>query len=205
MHQLTTVLKQLNFKPVNFIEIGSRDGHDTDYIGRYWGLDPSKCYIIEAHPDCYAFIKQQYPQYNALNIAASNKTGPITFNAGVVGKESNIGVSSILTRTRDEFISEPVEIDAWKLYDVMEHLKINKFDFMKVDVEGFGLEVLQGFVDKIKGTSYIQIELEVEQVWKDQSYYKDVVEYLDSHGFAILDDVDLGGVQRDVLFKNKNI
>ena len=205
MQQLTDNLKQLNFKPSNFIEIGSRDGHDTNYVRQYWQLEPANCYIIEAHPDCYASIKQQYPQYNTLNVAASNKTEPTIFNAGIVGQESNIGVSSILTRTRDAFISRPVEVDAWRLQDIMSHFNISSFDFMKIDVEGFGLEVLQGFGEAIKKTYYIQIELEVEEVWEGQSYYDDVVSYLADYGFDIIQDVDLGGVQRDVLFKNKLI
>ena len=74
----------------------------------------------------------------------------------------------------------------------------------KVDVEGFGLQVLEGFGEKLKNTKYIQIELEVSQVWENQSYYNDVVNYLKNQGFEILDEVDLDGIQKDVLFKNIN-
>jgi hypothetical protein len=76
---------------------------------------------------------------------------------------------------------------------------------MKIDVEGFGFEVLQGFSDKIKQTKYIQIELEVSQVWENQSCYDDVVNYLKNQGFEILDEIDLDGTQKDVLFKNINL
>lgn len=205
MYQLTEFLKTENFKPSTFIEIGSRDGHDTNYICQYWNMQPNNCYIIEAHPDCFDFIKQTYPYFNSLNIAASNKTEVIKFNAGIIGKEQNIGVSSVLTRTLDEFISKTVEIDAWCMEDVMKHLNIDSFDFMKIDVEGFGLEVLHGFGNKIKNTKYIQIELEVQQVWENQSYYIDVVEYLQKYNFEILKDDKLCDIQHDVLFKNKKI
>jgi len=87
----------------------------------------------------------------------------------------------------------------------MGHFNIDKFDFMKIDVEGFGFEVLQGFSDKIKQTKYIQIELEVSQVWENQSCYDDVVNYLKNQGFEILDEIDLDGTQKDVLFKNINL
>lgn len=205
IYQLTEILKQQNFKPNNFIEIGSRDGHDTNYISHYWNIKHENCYIIEAHPGCFDFITKTYPHFNTLNIAASNETQPIVFNAGIIGKESNIGVSSVLNRTLDEFICEPVHIDAWKMYDVMQHFNIDTFDFMKIDVEGFGLEVLQGFGEKIKNTSYIQIELEVKQVWANQSYYDDVIDFLNTQGFSVLHDVNLDDVQHDVLFKNNNL
>lgn len=205
INQLTDLLKQENFEPTSFIEIGSRDGHDTNYVCQYWSLDPKNCYIIEAHPQCYNFIKQQYPQFNTLNIAASNKTEVIKFNAGVIGQEENIGVSSALNRTLSEFISEQIEVDGWKMEEVMNHFNLSSIDFMKIDVEGLGLQVLEGFGEKIKNTKYIQIELEVAQVWENQSYYKDVVDYLNTKGFIIINDVDLDQYQKDVLFKNINL
>lgn len=203
--QLTTKLRDYSFKPTSFVEIGSRDGHDTKYISDFWSLNPTKCLIIEAHPDCYRNIVEQYPQFNTLNIAASNKTGVTTFNAGIVGQEPNIGVSSLLARTLSSFDHRVIEIDAWKMVDVMQHLKIDSFDFMKIDVEGFGLQVLEGFEKAILNTKYIQIELEVEQVWSNQSYFNDVVHYLDSFGFRIIDDITLDDYQKDVLFQNINI
>ena len=205
IYQLTDILREEGFQPTTFIEIGSRDGHDTNYIGHFWNLDPTKCFIIEAHPICYSNIISQYPQFNTLNIAASNKTEVISFNAGIFGQEENVGSSSILTRTNTTFNSVKIEIDGWRMEEVMNHLQIETFDFMKIDVEGLGLQVLEGFGEKIKNTKYIQIELEIQQMWEDQSYYDDVVSYLSSLGFEILDEVDLDGVQKDVIFKNKNI
>lgn len=205
INQLTNVLKNKNFKPISFIEIGSRDGHDTDYVSQFWGLNPSNCYIIEAHPVCYQNIINQYFQFNTLNIAASNKTEPVIFNAGIFGEEENVGVSSLLNRTYSPFISEQIEVDGWRMEEVMNQTHIDSFDFMKIDVEGLGLQVLEGFGEKIKRTKYIQIELEIQQVWEGQSYYDDVVLYLNNMGFEILEEINLDGVQKDVIFVNKNL
>jgi FkbM family methyltransferase len=205
INQLTNVLKNENFKPISFIEIGSRDGHDTNYVSQFWGLSSSNCYIIEAHPICYKNIINQYPQFNTLNIAASNKTEPVIFNAGIFGEEENVGVSSLLNRTYSPFISEQIEVDGWRMEEVMNQIHIDSFDFMKIDVEGLGLQVLEGFGEKIKNTKYIQIELEIQQVWEGQSYYDDVVLYLNNMGFEILEEINLDGVQKDVIFVNKNL
>jgi hypothetical protein len=85
IHQLTDLLKQENFEPTSFIEIGSRDGHDTHYISHYFNINSVNCFIIEAHPQCFKNIISQYPQYRTFNIAASNQTGIIYFNAGIFG------------------------------------------------------------------------------------------------------------------------
>jgi FkbM family methyltransferase len=204
--QLTTLLRSDNFQPRSFIEIGSRDGHDTDYIRKYWNLQSQNCYIVEAHPQCYTNIINTYPELQVLNIAASDKTEVVSFNAGIFGREQNVGVSSILERAGDDFISERVSVDGWRMEEVMDHLLIDKFDFMKVDVEGFALQVLKGFGDKILSAKYLQVELETIEIWLGQSYYSGVVSYLADRGFKIIDDIDLGGnVQRDVLFKNTNL
>jgi len=203
IYQLTDLLKSIDFKPSNFIEIGSRDGHDTNYICHYWKLNPSQCFIVEAHPDCYNYITNIYPQYQTLNIAASDTVGVVEFNAGVIGKEENVGISSLLDRTLSPFISKKVEVDAWRMEEMMVHLNIDNFDFAKIDVEGFALQVLKGFGDKLNNFKALQIELEIKQVWEGQSYYQDVVNYLDSFGFKILNEVILDDYQKDVLFIKK--
>jgi FkbM family methyltransferase len=205
IEQLTTILKQRNIELTSFIEIGSRDGHDTNYVRHYWGLDSNKCFIIEAHPGCYEYISNTYPQYPALNIAASNKTEIIEFNAGIIGVEKNVGVSSVLTRTVDEFISNRITVDAWRMDEVMQYNEIESIDFAKIDVEGYALQVLQGFGDKLETFKALQIELETKQVWNDQSYYSEVVEYLNAHDFEILHEVKLDEYQTDVLFIKKNL
>ena len=88
---------------------------------------------------------------------------------------------------------------------MMLHLDIDSFDLAKIDVEGFALQVLKGFGDKLDNFKALQIELEIKQVWDGQSFYQDVVDYLDGFGFKILDEVILDEYQKDVLFIKNNI
>ena len=202
IHQLTELLRD-KISVNSFIEIGSRDGHDTNYIRDYWNIHHNNCYIIEAHPDCYNYIVHTYPLYQTLNIAASNVTEEVTFNAGIVGLENNIGVSSLFDRTLDSFICKKINVDAWRMDQVIDHLQINSIDLAKIDVEGAALQVLEGFGEKIYMFKAMQIELETKQVWEGQSYYDDVVKYLDEHGFKILNEIQLDMHQKDVLFINQ--
>lgn len=204
IRQLTEVLNN-KIEVNNFIEIGSRDGHDTYFVSHYWKLDPTKCFIIEAHPVCYNNIVTTYPQYQTINIAASDNTGVVEFNAGVFGKEENVGISSLLDRTLSPIISEKVEVDAWRMDQMMLHLGVDSFDLAKIDVEGFALQVLKGFGDKLNSFKALQIELEVKQVWEGQSFYQDVVDYLNKFDFKILDEIELDEYQKDVLFIKNNL
>jgi len=205
LKQLTEVLRTFGFSINSFIEIGSRDGHDTNFISKYWDIPCENCLIIEAHPDCYKNIIDTYSQYKTINIAASNTNGKIFFNAGIIGEEENVGKSSVLVENLHHgFISKKVEVESDRLDSVMKNINIESFDLCKIDVEGFGLEVLQGFGDKIRGFKALQIELETKQVWEGQSYFNDVVNYLKSFDFEILSQIVLNDVQRDVLFYKLN-
>lgn len=205
LKQLSILLEEKGFKPNSFIEIGSRDGDDTNALCNWWKLDPNNCYIIEAHPECYQHISNYYPQYNSFNIAASNKTEVTNFNAGIVGEEKNIGVSSLLKRTLSPFKCNVVEVDGWRMEDFMEQLNIDNFDFMKVDVEGFSLQVLEGFGDKIKNIKYIQMEVEIQEVWEGQSYYEEILSYMESMGFKLSNEILLDEYQKDILLENTKI
>ena len=204
LKQLTEILNIFRFSISSFVEIGSRDGHDTHFVSKYWNIPSENCLIIEAHPDCYKSIINTYPQYKCMNIAASNVNGFVNFNAGIIGEEPNVGISSLLDMTLNTIISNRIEIEANRMDSIMNKIEIESFELCKIDVEGFGLQVLQGFGDKIRGFKAIQIELETKQVWEGQSYYNDVVNYLKGFDFEILSQIVLNDIQRDILFYKIN-
>lgn len=206
IHQLTTFLKvNENFTPTTFAEIGSWDGRDATQIADYWNIPPQNVYIFEAHPNCYEFIKRTAPKHNVFHVAITDKTSPVSFNAAVVGKESNLGMSSLLSlKDSSNFVSEVVEVDGWAMDDIVEELKLPPIDLIKIDVEGATDLVIKGFEKNIKNTKYIQIELETKECWKGQSLHTDVINYMDALGFKVILDTKVAHDQNDTLFKNVN-
>ena len=205
IRQLTEYIKQQGYTPTSFAEIGSRDGHDTNYVARYWGITPNRCYIFEAHPDCFSFIKQTYPTFNTFGVAVSNKTEPVSFHAARIGEETNVGISSVLDRDKPEWVSDLITVDGWRMDDIIKQLHLPTIDLVKIDVEGLGLEVLEGFGDLLQNVKYIQIELETIEVWKGQTLYEDVVAFMGSQNFSVADNVVLSHNQNDTLFVNNTL
>jgi FkbM family methyltransferase len=194
---------QVNFNIENFVEIGSRDGHDTNTIKSIFGLKDSNCYIFEAHPDCYQFITNTYPKFNTFNCAITSKTEPVTFNAGIVGVEGNIGMSSLLNLISGDFKSKSVTVDGWRFDEVCNQINLDSIDCMKLDVEGYTYEVLSGFGDMLSKVKVMQIELEHTEVWEGQKTYVDIKSYLESNGFIETYFVRHSYDQSDVLFINE--
>lgn len=198
IYQLTDCLKSKNFNPKSFMEIGSFDGHDTELMQNYWNLDPNNCYIIEADPNCYPNIVESYPQYNVFHFAASNENGFIEFNSC-----ENQVLSSILQHHDLNLKSEKVTVISKRLDTFLNESDLKGIDLIKIDVEGFGAQVLEGFGDSISNVKAIQIELEKSRNWYNQTLYDSVVKYLETKGFLIEDFAPAFERQLDVLFLNK--
>lgn len=195
----------LKFIPKNFIEIGSRDGHDTKDVQQLFNIPANNCYIFEAHPELFKTIETQYPQYNVYNCAISNKTEPIIFNAADLKNEINPGMSSVLDIVDGNFVSYKVSVDGWRMDEACVNLGIENIDLVKIDVEGFSLEVLEGFGSLIENTKCIQIELEHKKIWKNQSNYETVKKFLNSHNFIELLHIRITHDQSDSFWVKRNL
>lgn len=181
---IDVAMKQfIKLPPKNIFEIGSRDGHDMEYMRRLFNLPEQSCYIFEAHPDCYANIGNTYPNFNLFNCAITNKTGVVEFNAGIVGVEDNIGGSSILRDVTGNFRSNTVSVDGWRFDEACHKLGIEEVDLVKIDVEGHTQEVLDGFGNMLDKTKAIQVELEHSECWEGQALYEDIKRYLIDNNF----------------------
>ena len=198
INQLTT---ELPFTPVTFMEIGSRDGHDTKAVADYWNLAPDNCYIIEAYPALCDRIKAQYPQFNTFRFAASNEVGIVEFNAIPLShNENTIGVSSMLNR--GDMPYEKITVQANTMSNFLGEIGLLGVDLIKIDVEGFTQEVLDGFGDKLQNIKALQIETEKTQSWENQKVHDEIVQFMESKGFTLLSKYDAWTSQYDCLFIN---
>jgi FkbM family methyltransferase len=193
----------VNFNMSNFVEIGSRDGHDTNTIKTIFNLRESDCYIFEAHPDCYQSIVNTYPSFNTFNCAVSNETKPIEFNAGIVGIEPNIGVSSVLDMTTDGFKSNRITVDGWRFDDICDNIGLSEIDCLKLDVEGYTYEVLESFGLMLGRVKVLQIEMEHYEAWKGQKLYEEIKTFMTDNDFIEVFFIRHSYGQSDALFINK--
>lgn len=200
-HEINQLTTELPFTPITFMEIGSRDGNDTKAVTDYWNLIPSNCYIIEAYPALCNRIKEKYPQFNTFGFAASNKSGTVEFNAiPLYHNENTIGVSSMLNR--GDMPYEKIFVTANTISNFLDEQGLTGIDLIKIDVEGFTQEVLDGFGDKLQNIKALQIETERSQSWENQKVHDEIVEFMESKGFSLLSKYNAWTSQYDCLFIN---
>ena len=56
---------------------------------------------------------------------------------------------------------------------------------LKVDVQGFEKKVLEGAMDSLKRIKGIQIEMSIEELYRDEMLYIDMINFLNSLGFNL--------------------
>ena len=66
-----------------------------------------------------------------------------------------------------------------------------KFDFIKIDTQGFNYNVLIGAKKTIKNTLAIEVEVEFVKIYKNQKLFEDTKKFLEKEDFIFLDFIDL--------------
>ena len=201
MLQLYATYQEVFHEPVKTVlEIGSRDGHDAEILRSLAGIEPRKVYVVEPHPQSYRNIIANYPEFNTYQVAISEATGVLDFNAIPHGFRDP-GLSSL----RKHFAGHPenwikvLSITGATLLDLINEPEI---DLLKLDVEGTSLDVIKSFGDQLRRIKVMHVEVELVQFWQGQYLEHHVHEYLATQGFKWMyaRDAFHGTNQKDVIF-----
>ncbi len=172
-----------NLQVKNIFEIGANYAQDAEALMIRFGLKPQDIWVFEAHPDLYTKITQLH-KFNAFHYAVYNQQKNIDINICQADAQ-NTGISSILVNNIHS-LENKVSVQAIRMDNFMTEHKIDKIDFLKLDVEGCNFEVLQGFGDRLKDVNSIHIEAEHSTLWQGQKLYNDIAKILEENDFQLI-------------------
>lgn len=95
------------------------------------------------------------------------------------------------------------------LVDYLREARVDHVDLLKLDVQGFELEVLRGAGDALGRIDWIYAEAQFQELYRGGPLFSDVFEYLQTRGFELLRmtsfRVDEGGrlLECDMLFRRR--
>ena len=195
-------LKKNNYNKFKLlIDIGAHKGESIELFSKNFYI--KKIISFEASPITFKYLKKKIekntPGYNNTEIVLEN----IALGAEdkiIEFKQFNESSSSTIKVVDEEskyykrkfrlinFLSnkktyQKLEIKVSRLKDYIEKNNIEKVDFMKIDTEGYELEILLGLENKIKLVDIIMFEHHYDNMIKKNYTYNDIHELLIKNNF----------------------
>ena len=185
-------------------EVGSRDGRDAVELAeriydglKEWFWSNADIVCFEANPDQAEIIRTNYSEIEVFELAASNRNSTAQFRV-YHGDEGAVGSSSLnLDWKGDELEGHNIEVETKRLDSIITDEII---DIMKIDVEGYSLQVLQGIGEKLNQIRVMHIETET---WYRTD--KKVEDYLKVRGWTLVDVSEQYGGMPDQVWLNSNL
>jgi FkbM family methyltransferase len=174
-------------KPIHFLDVGALGG-----LQKRWGilyrLGMIQPIFFEPDPPEAELLSSLYPKAKIFQLAlgSQNESATLHVTRGS-GKSSLLEPDLYIIRQLEKTpeaataweVSHTVPVDLVRLDDVMEFSP----EFMKIDVQGYELEVLKGSVRILKDVLAVEVETAVVPLYLQQPSHSEVTQWLLDHGF----------------------
>ena len=159
-NEIKLIKSKVDFNSV-FFDIGANTGIYSYALSQV--VNPKNLYMFEPQIDLYKILLSFFKKSNIYNIALSNENSLVEFKIPYINdkKYKTRGTLRVNFVEEDETNFKKINVKSEKLDDFVLKNDINKIDFIKIDVEGFEEEVIDGAQEtiiKLKPKLMIEIE-----------------------------------------------
>ena len=160
---------------------------------KYYGFEPNIKLVDKLkkqNKDCIDY--QIYP------ILVSDNKGLKELNI-----TSHPGVSSVF-KPNIPFLSKFKDYERYAIEktiklrsDLIDNLNLQNIDFMKIDIQGGGLDALRGSEKTLKDIMGIEVEVEFQQLYKKQPLFGDINNFICEKNFEFVDFILISRWERN--------
>jgi len=207
---LVEAIRSLGLKrPLCLIDVGSAKG-----MTNRWSVIKEEVYVYGFEPDSGAREKlnQSVEFIGGGNIdspfALSNKKERLEIN--ILSKPSHSSALEPNHKILDRFPErhlEHFELDYKVTVDAsnLDSLEFEAMDFMKIDVQGYELKVLEGSEYSLKEILGLEIEVEFFEMYKNQCSFGEIKDFLHQRDLEFIDFTTICRWERDTPRNNLGI
>lgn len=183
-------LQKLGFNPRYILDVGANMGDFTLFIKDVF--KSAEVFMIEGNPLHNQRLKSLNIPFEIALVGETERNATMYTTKTGGSDQSGAGVfiedsSFYDSRNRVGKILPMKTIDG-----ILKHQGLlGKVDFIKVDVQGAELIALKGAKRALRHAEFVLIEVPILQYNKGSSSFLDTQVFMDAHGFAIMDIIDL--------------
>lgn len=175
-------------------------------------LPDTQIYSFEPLPENHQKLVhnlERFGKFQAFHTALGNEQGELTFwRNDFVASSSALAMSELHKQSFPETgHAVTVHVPVARLDDFLERVELKGKMLLKLDVQGYELEVLRGGLKTLEDVDYIFSEVSFQPLYEGQPLFDDVYDFLKPLGFAYAGDlevlpspVDGSILQADALF-----
>lgn len=152
-------------------------------------------------------IFESDPRTRLVRAAVGTERGTLSINVAAKDDSSSpLGVSDIQAKTFGTRIVDTVEVPCGPLSDYLQEGDLGVSNLLKIDTQGFELQVLRGAESVLGRFSVIYCELSFVELYTGQALASEVISFLHEHRFNVAGVYNISSgqksqqLQADVLF-----
>lgn len=141
-----------------FLDVGSYIGFWSLYVANEF--PDSTVIAIEPNPVAFMLLKKNvsingFKNIKTFNCALLNETRRMKF---LIAKHKNLGGSRLIIKEHN-FLpkGEIIDVEVVKASDFLKQLNVDRIDAIKIDVEGYEINILQDIFENIESNKYPKI------------------------------------------------
>lgn len=184
---ITTFIKKLHMKMniKNIIDIGANIGYHTMLFSKLVGND-GIIYAFEPQPQIFTLLSN--------NISNNNLNNVVLYNNACSDEETNVYLPKFIIPLQNvENLGDITPNYNIKINDnyeiksvIVDKLGLSKIDFIKIDVQGWEIKVINGLKEILeRDKPYLIVEFEYFQLAKDNRTCSELADVLRTNGYYI--------------------
>lgn len=213
MYKMLYKIKMQGIEPNTIIDVGSSIGMFSKTANYFWS--DAKIFSFEPLDTSYQKLIKlvgNNPNIELFHFALGDKREKTIINESSYEYSSSILEMSDIHKNAFPYSSDSTkqEIEVYTLDGIFKNITITAPALLKLDVQGFELNVLKGGLNFLKNVDYILIELSFSELYKNQPLFNELYSFLNSNNFKLVDILDFSRnpntfemLQIDALFIKK--
>jgi FkbM family methyltransferase len=190
-------------------DVGANQGQFAFMAHSVWPRLP--IYSFEPDPECFSRLERNFSKFRIPGRPFNVALGAERREMELVRYAEKVN-NSFLPRLSDHHtLQDRITVDCNTLDEIAKRFPEVRSAFLKLDVQGFELSVLNGADDFLGRCRYVLAEVAFSSAYAGGAHADEVMAALRGHGFEciqfvdVLRDADGSVVEADMLFINKHL